>query len=78
MAVDFFLYFPDQNNAEQAGITLREDGYAVETRLGADNVNWLVKASREIGDEDLDAAEERMVELAGSLGGEFDGYERPA
>jgi hypothetical protein len=40
-------------------------------------VNWLVKASHEVADDDLDSVEERMEELAGSFGDEFDGYERP-
>jgi hypothetical protein len=76
VGVDFYLYFPSQDTAEKAAEALRSEGYAVVTRLGVDEVNWLALASREISEENLAAAEERMEALAQSLGGEFDGYER--
>jgi hypothetical protein len=78
VAVDFYLYFPDEDNAGTAAARLRESGYSVESRLGADNENWLVLASRELSDQDFEVAEESMEELASSLGGEYDGYEREA
>jgi hypothetical protein len=75
--VDFYLYFPQEDDAEKAAETLRVEGYAVVTRLGADETNWLALASRQVADTELGAAEERLEQLAASLGGEYDGYERP-
>jgi hypothetical protein len=75
--VEFYLYFPQEDDAEKAAETLRAEGYAVVARLGADEKNWLALASQEVSDEGLGAAEERMEQLAGSFGGEYDGYERP-
>ena len=72
----FYLYFPSEDAAKSAAEKLRADGYEVETRLGADEENWLTLASRDMTDEEYSAADERMEELADSLGGEFDGAER--
>jgi len=74
--VDFYLYFPSEDGAQNAADALRAEAYAVETRLGADDVNWLALATRSLSDDDLDAAEERLSELAELLGGEYDGFER--
>ncbi|MDQ3777765.1 MAG: ribonuclease E inhibitor RraB [Actinomycetota bacterium] len=80
MRADFYLYFPSQQRAERAAETLRSEGYAVVTRLGADETNWLALASlespRRLSPGDLDAIEERLFALAGSLGGDYDGFER--
>ncbi len=46
-------------------------------RLGADDENWLALAKKTVSDDRLDDAEEHLIELAESLGGEFDGYDRP-
>ena len=80
MRADFFLYFPTEEALERAAATLRNEGYAVTTRLAADETNWLALAIREdpgpLSAADLDAIEERMSALAGSLGGDYDGFER--
>ena len=80
MRADFYLYFPSQQGAERAAAILRGEGYAVVTRLGADETNWLALASREssgrLSGGDLDAIEERMFALADSLGGDYAGFER--
>ena len=77
---DFFLYFPTAEGAARAAATLRNEGYSVETRLAADDTNWLALASREdpgrLSPGDLDAIEERMFALAAALGGDYDGFER--
>jgi Regulator of ribonuclease activity B len=74
--VNFYLYFPAAETAEKAGEKLKAEGYSVEVRLGADDVNWLALANRSLTHEEFDAADERMTELAESLGGEYDGYDR--
>jgi len=76
-ATNFYLYFADEATAEAAGSRLRQRGYEVAVRLGANDENWLALASRTVGDDDLDEAEEELVELAESLGGELDGFDRP-
>jgi hypothetical protein len=74
---DFYLYFPSESDALAAGSELRARGYDVVVRLGADDQNWLVLASRVISRDELDQAGKELSELAESLGGEFDGFERP-
>ena len=76
-ATNFYLYFASESGAESARSALERRGYAVEVRLGADDQNWLALASRPVSDDELDTAEEELIELAESLGGEFDGYDRP-
>jgi hypothetical protein len=77
---DFYLYFPSQERAQRAAETLRSEGYAVATRLGADETNWLALASldtpRQLSRGDLDEIEKRLFALADSIGGEYDGFER--
>ena len=82
LRADFYLYFLSEEGADQAATTLRSEGYAVATRLSADETRWLALATREdptrLSRGDLDAIEERMVALAESLAGEYDGFERDA
>jgi hypothetical protein len=75
--VQFYLYFSDEATAKQAAEHLRGWAYEVEVRLGADERNWLALAKKAVSDEELDEAEEQLGEYAASLGGEFDGYDRP-
>jgi Regulator of ribonuclease activity B len=76
-ATNFYLYFADEATADSAASQLREREYEVTVRPGADDENWLALATRVIADDHLDEAEEELVELAESLGGEFDGFDRP-
>ena len=75
MRVDFYLYFPTREASESAADALRNEGYEVVTRLGADEVNWLALARRDVSEGALDSAEARMEELAAAHGGEYDGLE---
>jgi hypothetical protein len=75
--VNFYLYIPAETKARDAAQTLEDQGYSVTVKPGADDTNWLALAAKAVSDDDLDAAEEQLVELAESLGGEFDGYDRP-
>ncbi|HEX2049592.1 MAG TPA: ribonuclease E inhibitor RraB [Actinomycetota bacterium] len=73
---NFYLYFPEEEGARRAAAKARSLGLEVEVRLGADDENWLCLASQDLTFDESDAVEERLVELAGDLGGEFDGMER--
>ena len=64
-------------SADQAAKQLRGEGFAVQVKRSADDVNWLVLANTSVTVEEFDAADEtRMPQLAEALGGEYDGYER--
>lgn len=75
--VEFFFSFPSHELADQAAETLREDAYVVETRMGATEQTWLVRATASLDESDLDDADEHMAGFAESAGGEYDGY-RPS
>ena len=76
MEVSFYLYFADREDAGAAGNMLRTDGFAVDVRESADEINWLVLAEAEREPQELDDLEGRMYALAEEFGGEYDGYER--
>jgi len=72
-----YLYFPERAPAQKAADALIANGYEVEVRLGADDVNWLALASKKTvlstaAVVQFRAEMENMVE---SLGGEYDGWE---
>lgn len=75
MNVSFHLYFPKEADARKAADLLKTDGFEVETRLGADNVNWLTLGSASVDDKQFDAVEAKVQSLANSLGGKLDGFE---
>jgi len=74
-----FLYFASRDAARSATKTLEAEDWGVlhEERDGEDD---LVLCARRFGadelDDELDSIERRMEELASSLGGEYDGFER--
>ena len=72
-----FIYVPDRTTAEALAARLRRDGFEVESRLGADEINWLVLARHLLppGEEALERASERLTGLAEQVGGEYDGWE---
>lgn len=75
--VQHFLYIPDRTKAEALAVRLRDEGLDVETRKGADEINWLVLVCHRFLDEDaIDRLEEHLAEYAEAIGGEYDGYER--
>jgi hypothetical protein len=63
MNASFYLYFKERTEAERAGARLRDDGYGVTVREGADDVSWLALAGAEIGEADLDGAQLRAHQL---------------
>lgn len=52
-------------------------GFAVENRLGADNVNWLVLAGHKIAptEEAIEAVRALFESIAAEHDGEYDGRE---
>ena len=75
--IDHYLYFPKEDAARSAANVLRGEGYRVDVRVGADEVNWLALASHSIVPTPQTIAETtaRMEKLAASLGGEYDGWQ---
>lgn len=71
-----YLYFPTQEAGEEVARTLRERGFEVESRLGADDVNWLVLASHILeAPEALPTLRDELEALAERFSGEYDGWE---
>jgi len=75
--VRHYLYFPKKFIAERAAGRLRDAGFEVEVRKGADGVNWLALATGSpLKDEgDMQRMRDQMEALAADLGGEYDGWE---
>lgn len=76
-AVHHYLYFPTEDTARRAGARLSAEGYEIEIRLGADDVNWLTLASHRLllTPENVIGIRFLMESVASSLGGEYDGWE---
>ena len=75
--VRYFLYIPERKKAEALAARLRGEGFEVETRRGADEINWLVLVNHPSLEEDtIDRLEEQFTRYAEAIGGEYDGYER--
>ncbi|MGD2217857.1 MAG: ribonuclease E inhibitor RraB [Gemmatimonadales bacterium] len=75
--IEFYLYFPARTDANDVGVRLRQEGFDVAVRVGADDVNWLVLAKTTMVPEHrlLLELRSRFEALADSLGGEYDGWE---
>jgi Regulator of ribonuclease activity B len=78
--VQHYLYFPTEPEASNAAQILEGEGYGVEVSMGADNINWLVLASSSqvVSPDSVVQFRSRMMEVASSLGGEYDGWEAAA
>jgi len=79
-AVRYYFYFPKKLNAETAGDRLRDRGFKVVVRMGADGENWLALATKSpaaIKGAQMERLDEEMETLAKDLGGEYDGWEMP-
>lgn len=72
-----FIYVSDQAKAGALAAKLRLEGFAVESRMGADEVNWLVLARHKLvrDEEAIEAVGQTLTELAEAFGGEYDGWE---
>lgn len=73
-----YLYFPTEEAARVAEAAIVGGGeFAVEVRLGADDVNWLVLARHRVVPDEAQIEHLRaMFEALASAGsGEYDGWE---
>ncbi len=72
-----YLYFETRATAEAAGETLRVRAYDIDVMKSADDRQWLLLAVGAIPtDEDtIEHSRGYFEGLAGSLGGEYDGWE---
>ncbi len=72
-----YLYFPRGEDATKVGASLREQGFRVEERRGADGINWLVLGRHEVVPSlDVIAATRKSMELiVAAFAGEYDGWE---
>lgn len=72
-----YVYFPTKDTAEVAVASLKDEGFAIESRLGADGINWLVLASHRIVPNEAEIERHRVMLEAIALqgNGEYDGWE---
>jgi hypothetical protein len=77
LRVSHYLYFPRAKDGKAVAALLRQRGFTVEYRKGADGVNWLVLAEHTVspGDEAGLAVREELERLAQQHSGEYDGSE---
>ena len=76
--LDHYLYFPKKKHAEEAAKRLKDKGWQVQVRMGADNKNWLVLARQTAPiNEDIDDVRDELETLAEQLHGEYDGWGAP-
>jgi len=77
--VEFFVYLPSESAAREAAQRIGARGFTVEVRPGAKSKDWLCLAVKPMVPE-LEALRRIRAdfdELAGSLGGEYDGWGSP-
>jgi len=74
--IEFFLYFPTQAAATNAGATISQSGFKVETRRAAKGPGWLCKATKAMVPElkALQKIRKDFSAIASANGGEYDGW----
>ncbi len=74
---DFYLYHPGQSGAAQMCDQLSIEGFQTVVREAADEAEWLCLATIAFVPslDGLAEVQARLSELAGQLGGEYDGWE---
>ncbi|MDQ3822206.1 MAG: ribonuclease E inhibitor RraB, partial [Actinomycetota bacterium] len=77
--VDFYLYFPSQEQAVEASGDLRSDAYRTRVERAADgDSGWLLLATKRIVlVDDLPRAQQELDDVARRHGGEYDGWDAP-
>ena len=75
--VQHYVYVPSEVTGKAVATQIRERGFDVEDRLGADGVNWLVLAKcRVVPTEEVIAEARSFFEsVAEENGGEYDGWD---
>jgi hypothetical protein len=74
--IEFFLYFPTQRAADDAGTQLRGEGFSVEVTPGEDTEDWLCLATRTLRPtiDELQRLRRYLNAVAGSREGAYDGW----
>lgn len=74
--IEFYLYLPEQADAETVADQLRDEGFAVEVTRAAEDTAWLCLAQRKMIPDmaGLRRYRERFTDLAESHNGEYDGW----
>lgn len=75
--IHHYLYFPERQVGERVANVLRSQGYVVEDRPGADEVQWLVLAKCNAAPTNATINEQRkfLEQIAKENNGEYDGWE---
>jgi hypothetical protein len=75
--VDFYLYFPNERDAERVRDELLRAGFSVECQASASDSKWLCLATKMMRPDlvDLDSTRTTLEQIAANFGGEFDGWE---
>jgi hypothetical protein len=76
-AFQHYLYYDSEQTGREVAQALRERGLAVEDRLGADDVSWLVLVTCRVTPTEaaVEAMREAFEDIAEKTGGEYDGWE---
>lgn len=76
-SIRHYLYFPHEQTAKCVASVLREHAFAVEVRLGADDVNWLVLAMTQAvpSEKTITSMCAHLERITEENGGEYDGWE---
>lgn len=75
--VQHYLYFPLEEAAKNVAEMLRQRGFVVEERLGADGINRLVLAKNQMVPTEAEIGNMRALleQIAAEKGGEYDGWD---
>lgn len=77
--IEFFLYFPDQENANKAKVELIARGFHVEVNRSAAGFEWLCFVKKEMvpNHKALVSLRDTLNVLAGKYFGQYDGWGTP-
>lgn len=72
-----YIYIPKKSHGKVVAKQLRDRGFDVEDRLGADDINWLVRVKHRIdpNEEALKKLKSFFESMILQYGGEYDGWE---
>jgi hypothetical protein len=75
--IHHYLYFPDKLIGERVANVLRLQGYIVDDRLGADDVNWVLLVKSNAVPTSVTIGEQRRLleQTAKENNGQYDGWE---
>ncbi|MGE0883904.1 MAG: ribonuclease E inhibitor RraB [Blastocatellales bacterium] len=75
--LEFYLYFPAEESAQQAAEKLEADGFEGELRPSAANASWLCLVRKRMVPElnEIVAIRKKLTSLAREFKGEYDGWE---